>query len=83
MSKPKLKLFVVRKYIMAESAHDALKRERKHRPDEVFIEDGWQKANPTQLESVIGFHVEQDYYSSDDWAKYDNTKRNKNRKSNN
>lgn len=75
MTKPRLKLYVVRKYIMAASAHEALKRERRFRPDEVFLDDEWQKKNPDQLESAMGFHVEHDYYSSDDIAKYDNKRK--------
>lgn len=57
----KKKLYIVRKYIMASSAHEALKLERKRRPDDVFIDSDWQRNNPTQLESVIGFHAEQPY----------------------
>ena len=68
--RPKLKkMFVIRKYILAHSAHDALKVERRYKPDEVYIDLDWQKANPDTLESCMGFHVEHDYYSSDDIAK--------------
>lgn len=71
MSKPKQKLYVVHKYIFAESAHDALKKERRFRPDEIFLDDDWQKKNTDTLESAIGFHVEHEYKFYDDWAKKD------------
>ena len=69
MSKQKLKLFIVNKFVMASSASDALKRERKHRPDNVYLDEEWRKENRENLESAIGFSVEHDYWSSDDWAK--------------
>ncbi len=51
-------MFVVRKYILAESAQQALKKERKYRPDEVFLD----KDQPNdRLESSIGFSTEKDY----------------------
>jgi hypothetical protein len=70
MAKPtKKKLFVIKKYIMATSAHEALKLERRVRPDDVWVDDDWKKENKYNLESSIGYHVEHDYYSSDEWAK--------------
>lgn len=54
----KKKMFVVRKYILATSVHEALKRERRFRPDEIFLD----KDQPAdRLESAIGFSVEKDY----------------------
>ena len=71
MAKTNLKLFVVKKYIMATSAHDALKRERRFRPDDCWVDEDWRKEHKEvrQLQSCMGFTVEHDYYSSDDWAK--------------
>jgi len=63
------KLFIVKKYIMASSAHEALKKERRVRPDDVWVDDEWKKEKGNRLESVIGYQVEHDYYSSDEWAK--------------
>ena len=60
-SKLSIKRFIVRKYIMATSAHEALKNERRYRPDDVFIDSDWSKENPNELRSTIGFTVEQDY----------------------
>lgn len=59
----KLKRFIVKKYIMATSAHEALKKERRVRPDDVWVDEEWKKNNPN-LESCIGFQVEQDYEES-------------------
>jgi hypothetical protein len=69
MKKEVLKRFIVKKYIMATSAHDALKRERRHRPDDVWVDEDWKKEKGNRLESCIGYHIEHDYYSSDEWAK--------------
>lgn len=61
MKNKRQKLFIVKKYIMASSAHDALKKERRHRPDDVWVDDDWRKQNPTELESAIGFNIDVDY----------------------
>lgn len=55
------KRYVVRKYIMANSAHEAIKKERKYRPDDVYIDSDWQKNNDEKVVSAIGFTYEPDY----------------------
>lgn len=55
------KRFIVRKYIMAKSAHEALKKERTIRPDDVWVDEEWAKNNPKDLISAIGFTIEQEY----------------------
>lgn len=55
------KLFIIRKYIMATSAHEALKKERRHRPDDVYVDADWRTNNQGQLESAIGFTAELEY----------------------
>ena len=65
----KEKRFIVRKYIMATSAQQAIKKERRVRPDDVWVDEEWAKQNSAQLVSAMGYHIEQDYYSSDSWAK--------------
>jgi len=60
MKKPTQKMFIVKKYIMASSAHEALKKERRVRPDDVWVDEDW-KRNNTELASCIGFNVEPDY----------------------
>lgn len=51
----KLKRYIVRKYIMAKSAHEALRKERRTRPDDCWVDEDWKKENPDQLVSAIGF----------------------------
>lgn len=69
MKKQTLKLFIVKKYIMAHSAQEALKKERKTRPDDVWVDEDFRKEQKYSLESAIGFEVEQDYEFFDEWAK--------------
>ncbi len=45
---------------MAESAAQALRKERKYVADDVWVDEEWAKQNPTQLVSAIGFTVEND-----------------------
>jgi hypothetical protein len=52
-----LKRFIIKKYIMAKSAQDALKKEKKVLPDDVWVDEDWKKENPNQLESIIGFNL--------------------------
>lgn len=58
-----LKRYIVRKYIMAKSAKDALRIEKKTKPDDVWVDEDWKKENPNQLQSAIGFNIytESDY----------------------
>lgn len=51
----KLKRFVVRKYVMAKSAQEALRKERALKPDEVFVDDTWIKEQQFESSSVSGF----------------------------
>lgn len=53
-----LKRFVIKKYVMARSAQEALKKEKKVLPDDVWVCEDWKKDNPNQLEGVtIGFNT--------------------------
>lgn len=56
-------MFVVRKYIMATSAKDALRKEKKIPPDDVYIDNDWQKGQCNNLANAIGFEAtsERDY----------------------
>ncbi len=71
MRKPKsqLKMFIVKKYIMATSAHEALKKERKVRPDDVWVDDDFRKEKKYELESSIGFETFPDYEFGSEWAR--------------
>lgn len=51
------KRYIVRKYIMAKSADEAMRKERKVKPDDIYVDDSWIKDNPNKLESAIGFAV--------------------------
>lgn len=61
--KDKRKLFIVRKYIMANSAQSAIKKDKVTPVDDVWIDDEWKKKGAERLESAIGFSVsaEEDY----------------------
>lgn len=49
------KLFVVKKFIMAKSVKDALKKERNTPVDSVWIDDEWAKGNAKSLVEAIGY----------------------------
>lgn len=57
MKKKQNKLFIVKKYILATSAQEALKKERTIRPDDVWVDEDWRKKqeNVKDLQSAIGF----------------------------
>jgi hypothetical protein len=55
VKKPRKKLFVIRKYIFATSAREAIKEERNHEVDDVWVDDEWKKDPNNQLSSAIGF----------------------------
>ena len=54
MHRTQLKKFIVRKYVMAKSAIDALKKERQIKADDCYIDDEWRKSNEEKTVS-IGF----------------------------
>ncbi len=39
------KLFIIQKYIVASSIQEALKIEKRSKPDECWLDDDWKKAN--------------------------------------
>ena len=49
------KLFIVRSYIKAKNASDALRKFRKQEPDDVYVSDDWKEGKNNQLASAIGF----------------------------
>jgi hypothetical protein len=56
MSKNKeKKLFIVRKYIMAKSATEAIKMDKLTPVDDVWVDDEWKKGQEARLESSMGF----------------------------
>ena len=49
-----IKLYVVRKYIKAKSIAEVLKKENKHKPDEIFFNDDWKKEVINRTDSAFG-----------------------------
>lgn len=50
-------MFVVKTYVMAKSASEAIRKSRKLNPDDVWIDEEWKKGQATQLASAIGFYT--------------------------
>jgi len=51
------KRYIIRKYIMATSCQQALKKEKRSKPDDCWVDDDWKKNNENGLVSAIGFSV--------------------------
>ncbi|HYK01319.1 MAG TPA: hypothetical protein VE974_06155 [Thermoanaerobaculia bacterium] len=49
------KLFIVRKYVSAASAAEALRIEKQIAPDDVWLDDDWKKSQPNAGANVMGF----------------------------
>jgi len=49
------KMFIVRTYVKARSAAEAIKKARSSDPDDVFIDDDWRKNSKDNLAAAIGF----------------------------
>lgn len=60
MKKDNRKLFIVKKYIMATSASDAIKKDKITAPQDVWIDEDWSKGQKNQLASAIGFEIGDD-----------------------
>lgn len=56
-SKVPEKRYIVRKYILARSAQEALKKDKTTKPDDCWVDEDWKKENPNQLQSAIGFEI--------------------------
>lgn len=61
MKKQPLKRYIVRKYIMAKTAHEAIKKDKEHLPDDVWVDEDWKKDNSRDLSSAIGFVTPKEY----------------------
>lgn len=48
------KLFIVRKFVKARSASEALRLEKKQEPDEVYLDADWKLKG---LPNAMGFHL--------------------------
>jgi hypothetical protein len=49
------KLFIVRKYVTASSAAEALRIEKRIAPDDIWLDDDWKKSQPNAGANVMGF----------------------------
>lgn len=52
------KLFIVRKYVMAESVADAVRIEGTRPVDDCFVDDDWKKSQPDNAAAAFGFSAE-------------------------
>lgn len=50
-----MKMFITRKYVMAKSASDAIKRDSKTPVHDCWIDDDWKNGKSNQLSTAIGF----------------------------
>lgn len=51
----RIKQFILRKYVMARSATEAIAKDRNYKVDEVFVDDQWLKEHPESPQSNIGY----------------------------
>ena len=56
----KPKLFVVRQYIMAKNATEAIKKAKRADVHEVWVDEEWSKGNRNELASAMGFVINKD-----------------------
>lgn len=49
------KIFVVKKFVEAKSAKDALKKEKTCPVDEIWIDEEWKKNNISNTRKPMGF----------------------------
>lgn len=54
--KKNLKLYTVRKYIWAETAKQALSKEKNAHVDDIWVDDDWKKAS-REPKDAIGFYA--------------------------
>lgn len=57
MKKPQQKRFIVRKYVMAYSAMEALKKENRYKADDVWLDEDYMKTISTSNGSTAGFQI--------------------------
>ena len=56
----RLKQYIVRKYVMAKTASDAIRNERHYKADEVWIDEEWLKNNVESNTKKVGFNGKKD-----------------------
>lgn len=58
-TKQEKKLYVVKKYVWARNAAEAIKIEKSRNTDDVWIDEEW-KRNQSNPKDAIGFYAESD-----------------------
>lgn len=53
--KKEVKRFIVRKYVMAHNAKDAIKKEKLQLPDDVYLDDSWRQMQDDINKAKIGY----------------------------
>lgn len=51
----RVRQYIIKKYVMATSAMDAIRKENKHRVDDVWLDEEWVKSNPEPKENNLGY----------------------------
>jgi len=49
------KLFIIRKWVKAKDIQDAILKEKKQTPDDVYIDEDWKRANSDISKKHCGF----------------------------
>jgi hypothetical protein len=65
-SRLKPKLYVIKKYVKATSAAEALRKERNVAADDVWVDDNWRKSQRDNLAEAIGFALTRKQEQSED-----------------
>jgi len=53
------KLFVIKKYVKASCASEAIRKEKHIKVDDCWVDDDWRKNNKDNLADAIGFVYEE------------------------
>lgn len=54
------KLFIIKKYVRAKSASEAIRKEKKIAVDDVWVDEDWRKSATDKLADQMGFTIEHD-----------------------
>ncbi len=52
------KMFIIKKYVMASSASEAIRKEKNIKPDDCWVDDDWRKSKTDNLAVAIGFQYQ-------------------------
>jgi hypothetical protein len=51
-----MKLFIIRKFVKAKDIQEAIKKEAKQKPDDVYVDEDWKRANSDLNNKKCGFN---------------------------